>query len=109
MEQSPIPLSQERQKNEEKDSLDNSKQESQIRVTKKERKREENSKLLLAEKIQILRQLTLLQQQKRKKKPNVGDIINRHRNLPQLPVIQVRNRIITGSKLSLKMKNLNGN
>ena len=111
MEQSSIPVSQERHKNEEKDSLANRKQESQITVTKKDRKREENSKLLLVEKIQILRQLTLLRQQKRKRKPTVGDIINRHRNLPQLPAIQgqMRNRIITGSKLSLKMKNLNGN
>ena len=111
MEQSSIPVSQERHKNEEKDSLANRKQESQITVTKKDRKREENSKLLLVEKIQILRQLTLLRQQKRKRKPTVGDIINRHRNLPQMPAIQgqMRNRIITGSKLSLKMKNLNGN
>ena len=111
MEQSSIPVSQERHKNEEKDSLANRKQESQITVTKKDRKREENGKLLLVEKIQILRQLTLLRQQKRKRKPTVGDIINRHRNLPQLPAIQVqmKNRIITGSKLSLKMKNLNGN
>ena len=77
----------------------------------KGRKRVENGKFLLVKKIQILRQLTILHQQKRKRKPNIADIINRHRHLPQLPAIQVpmRNRIMTGLKLSLKMKNLNGN
>ena len=109
-EQSPFHVSQERHKNEEKDSLANRKQESPSRV-KKKRKRVENGKFLLVEKIQILHQLTLLHQQKRKRKANVSGIINRHRHLPQLPAIQVpmRNRIMAGFKLSLKMKNLNGN
>ena len=63
------------------------------------------------EKIQILRQFTLFHKQKRKRKPNGGDIINQHRHLLQLPAIQVRmrNRIITGLKISPEMKNINGN
>ena len=77
----------------------------------KEKKRVENGKFLLVEKIQILRQLTLFHKQKRKRKPNDGDIINRHRHLLQLPVIQIRmrNRIITGLKISPEMKIINGN
>ena len=76
-----------------------------------ERKKVESGKFLLVEKIQILCQLTLLHQQSRKRKPNIDDIINRHCNLSQLPAILVpmRNRITIGLKLSLKMKNLNGN
>ena len=77
----------------------------------KERKRVENGKFLLVEKIQILCQLTLSHQQKRKRNSNVGDIINRHRHLPQLPAIPVpiRNRIMADLNLSLKIKNLNEN
>ena len=77
----------------------------------KERKKVEKGKILLVDKIQILCQLTLLHQQKRKRNPNVGDIINQRRHLPQLPAIQVpwRNCIMTGLKLPQKMKNLNGN
>ena len=77
----------------------------------KERKRVENGKFLRVKKIQILRQQTILHQQKRKRKSNVSDIINRHSHLPRLPAIQVliRNCIMTDSKLSLRMKKLNGN
>ena len=80
---------------EEKDSLANRKEESQSKVTKRKKKKVGNGKFLLEEKIHILRQLTVLHQQKRKRKPNVGDIINQHRHLFQLPAIQVpmRNRI----------------
>ena len=58
-EQIPTHVSQERHRNKEKDSLANRKQESQSRVTKK--KKVENRKFLLVEKIKILRQLTLHQ------------------------------------------------
>lgn len=72
---SPIPVSLEKHRNEEKDSLSKKKQESQGRVTKRNkmsRKRKDST----SGKIQILRQLTNLHQQKRKRKPNFGDIIN---------------------------------
>ena len=64
----------------------------------------DDGKFLLVEKIQILCQLTLLHQQKRKRKPNVGDIINEHCHLLKLQAIQVpmRNHIMAGLKLSLK-------
>ena len=58
-EQIPTHVSQERHRNKEKGSLANRKQESQSRVTKK--KKVENRKFLLVEKIKILRQLTLHQ------------------------------------------------
>ena len=108
-ERSRISVSQERHRNEEKDFLANRKQESQSRVIKR-KKNVENGKFLLLGKIQILRQLTLLHQQK-KMKPNVIDIINRHRHLPQLLAIQVpmRNRIMAGLTLTQKMKNFNVN
>ena len=104
-EQSHIPVSLERYRNEEKDSLANRKQESQSRVTKNKEKESKNQKFLSVEKIQILFQLTLLHQQKRKRKPNVGDITNQHHHLPQLPAIQVPMRNHTMKKM--KMKNLN--
>ena len=108
-ERSRISVSQERHRNEEKGFLANRKQESQSRVIKR-KKNVENGKFLLLGKIQILRQLTLLHQQK-KMKPNVIDIINRHRHLPQLLAIQVpmRNRIMAGLTLTQKMKNFNVN
>ena len=43
-------------------------------------------------KIQNLCQLSLLHQQKRKRKQNVSSITNQHRHLPQLPAIQVANK-----------------
>ena len=60
-EESPTPVSQERHRNEEKDSLANRKQESQSRVTKR-KKKVENGKFIIVQKIQILCQLTLLYQ-----------------------------------------------
>ena len=63
------------------------------------------------EKIQILCKLILLHQQKRKRKPNVGNITNRNCHLPQLPAIQalMRNHRMISLKLPLKMKNWNWN
>ena len=77
----------------------------------KERKKVENRKFLLVEKIQFPRQRTLPLQQKRKRKPNIGEITNRHLYLPRISAIQVpmRNYWMMGLKLSLKMNNLNGN
>ena len=49
-----------------------------IEYDKKKGKKVESGKFLLVEKIQNLRQLTLLHQQQRKRKPNVGDMIKRH-------------------------------
>ena len=69
-EQIPIRVSQERHKNEEKDPLGNRKQEFQSRVTKR-KKKVENGKFLLVEKIQLC-QLTLLHHQKRKRKPKLA-------------------------------------
>ena len=63
-ERSRISVSQERHRNEEKGFLANRKQESQSRVIKR-KKNVENGKFLLLGKIQILRQLTLLHQQKK--------------------------------------------
>ena len=79
--------------------------------SRERKERVESGKFILVEKIHILRQLTLLHQKKRKRNSNVGEITNRHRHLSQLPAIQVsmRNHIVMGLKLSLKMKNLNGN
>ena len=76
----------------------------------KERKSIENGKFLLIKKIPIFLQKTILHQQKRKRRPNVGDNINRHCQIPRLSAIQtpMRNRIMTGLKLLLKMKNLSG-
>ena len=67
-EQSPNPVSQERHRNEKKDSLANRSKNLKAEW-QKERKKVENGKFLLVEKIQILRQLTLIHQQKKKKKP----------------------------------------
>ena len=109
-EQIPTPVSQERNRNEEKDSLANRKQESQSKVTKSKKKSRKRKVSTSGEDSDSC-QLTLLHQQKRKRNPNVDDIINRHRHLPQLPAIQapMRNRIMTGLKLSEKTRNLNGN
>ena len=105
-EKSPIPVSQERHRNEEKDSLANRKQESQSRVTKR-KKKSRKRKVSTSEETRKRKFLPA----KKKKKANIGDIINRHCHLPQLPAIQVpmRNHIMTGLKLSPKMKILNGN
>ena len=109
-EQIPTHVSQERNRNEEKDSLANRKQESQSKVTKR-KKKSRKRKVSTSVDDSDSCQLTLLHQQERKRNPNVDDIINLHRHLPQLPTIQVlmRNRIMTGLKLSEKTRNLNGN
>ena len=108
-EQSPIPVSLERQRNEEKDPLANKKQESQSCVRKR-KKKSRNRKVSTCEEDSDSSSSDSSSQAKKKRKPNVGNIINRHRHLPQLPVIQVptRNRIMIGLKLSLKMKSVNG-
>ena len=110
-EQSPTPVSQERHRNEEKDSLANRKQESQSRVTKRKKKSRKRKVSTSEEDSDYSSTDYSSPAKKKKRKPNIGDIINRHRNLPQMPAIQVpmRNRIMAGLKLSLKMKNLNGN
>ena len=107
-EQNPIIL--ERHRNEEKDSLANRKQKSQSRGTKRKKKIRKR-KVSTSREIQIFHQLTLLFQQKRKRKSIVGNIINRHRHLFQLSGIQIpmRNFIMIDLKLSLKIVNLNGN
>ena len=61
-EKSPTPVSQQRHRNEEKDSQANRKQESQNRVIKRKEKSRKRM-FAIVEKIQILRQLTLLHQQ----------------------------------------------
>ena len=109
-EQSLILLSLERHRSEEKDSLAKRKQESQSRVTKRKKKSRKRKVSTNAKDWGSSSIDSSLPPKKRK--PNVSDIIiNRHRHLFQLPVIQVlmRKQIMTGLKLSLKMKNLNGN
>ena len=105
-----IPIILERHRNEEKDSLANRKQESQSRGAKRKKKIRKR-KVSTSREIQIFHQLTLLFQQKRKRKSIVGNIINRHRHLFQLSGIQIpmRNCIMIDLKLSLKIVNLNGN
>ena len=99
-EQSPILIGLGRHRNEEKDSLANRKQESQSRVTKRKKKSGKR-------KVSTSREDSDFSSTER----NVSDITDRHRHLPQLPTIQVpmRNHIMLDLKLSLKMKNLNGN
>ena len=99
--QSPIPVSQVSHRNEEKDSLANMKQESQSRVTKR-KKKSRKRKVSTSAKDSDSSSTDSFSTAK-KKNPNAGDIINRHRQLPPLPAIQVpmRNSIMTGLKLSL--------
>ena len=109
-EQSPNPVSQERHRNEEKDSLANRKQESQSRVTKR-KKKSRKRKVSTSGEDSDSSSTNSSSPAKKKRKLNVSDIINRHRHLPQLPAIQVpmRNHIMTALKSAQKMKNLNGN
>ena len=109
-EQSPIPVSLERHRNEKKDYLAKKKQESQSRVTKgkiKNRKRKVSTSGDDSDS-QSIDSSSLAEG---KRKPNIGDTINQHCHLFRLPAIQVQmmNSIMTGLKLSLKMKTLNGN
>ena len=99
--QSPIPA---RHRNEKKDSLANKKQESQSRAIKRKKKSRKRKVSTSKEDLDSLPSDYYTSS-------NVGDSINRHRHFPRLPVIQVptRNHIMTGFKLSLKMKILNGN
>ena len=101
-------------RNKEKISLANTRQESQRRVTKKKKKKRkwvENRKVFASGEDSDFLSTGSSSQAKKKTKPHVGDIANRHRHLLQLPPIKVplRNRIMIGLKLLLKMKNLNGN
>ena len=80
-EQSSIPVSLEIYRNEGKDYLASRKQESQQSVTKR-KKRVKKGKFLIVEKIHILYQLTLLHQQKTKRKEKVPDITIRRCHLP---------------------------
>ena len=80
-EQSSIPVSLEIYRNEGKDYLASRKQESQQSVTKR-KKRVKKGKFLIVEKIHILYQLTLLHQQKTKRKEKVPDITIRRCRLP---------------------------
>lgn len=100
-------------RNKEKVSLANTRQESQRRVTKKKKKRKwvENRKVFAGGEDSDFLSTGSSSQAKKKTKPHVGDIANRHRHLLQLPAIPVpiRNRIMADLNLSLKIKNLNEN
>ena len=99
--QSPIPAG---HRNEEKNSLANKKQESQSREIKRKKKSRKR-------KVSTSKEDSDSSPTDYYTSSNIGGSINRHRHLPRLPVIQVptRNHIMTGLKLSLKIKILNGN
>ena len=99
--QSPIPAG---HRNEEKNSLANKKQESQSREIKRKKKSRKR-------KVSTSKEDSDSSPTDYYTSSNIGGSISRHRHLPRLPVIQVptRNHIMTGLKLSLKMKILNGN
>ena len=108
-ERSRISVSQERHRNEEKDFLANRKQESQSRVIKRKKKCRKRKVSTIGEDSDS--SSTDSSSPAKKMKPNVIDIINRHRHLPQLLAIQVpmRNCIMAGLTLTQKMKNFNVN
>ena len=100
-------VSQERHKNEGKDSLANRKQESQSTVTKRKKSRKQKVSSS-GEVFNWLKKLSTDSSSQANKKKKAK---RRRHHLPQLPAMQVsmKNHVMAGLALSQKMKNLNGN